>query len=109
MYNIFRIPGNYRSLIYCTAIRNGGDAEWKFASMQYEKNEIASEKQNLQLGMSCTKQQWLIQQYLSDQIDSTKVRLQDATRGLSRVATTSYGYLITWNFVKDNWEFLDSK
>jgi len=77
--------------------------------MQYDKNVIAIEKQNLQLGMSCSRQHWLISQYLNDQINSTKVRLQDATRGISRIASTSYGHLMTWNFVKDNWEFLDSK
>ena len=104
-----RVPGNYRSFIYCTAIRNGGVKEWEFASIQYDKSQQANEKQNLQLGMSCTKQQWLISRYLNDQLNPAKVRLQDAQTGISRMGLTSYGNLITWNFIKENWDFLDSK
>ena len=59
--------------------------------------------------MSCTKQPWLISRFLYDQINSTKVRLQDAATGISRMAATTHGNLRTWLFVKDNWDFLFSK
>jgi glutamyl aminopeptidase len=59
--------------------------------------------------MACTKQPWLISRYLNDQINSTKVRLQDSAAGLSRIAATSYGNLRTWTFIKDNWDELISK
>ena len=59
--------------------------------------------------MSCTKQPWLISRYLNDQINSTKVRLQDATNGIIYGAQTTFGNLRTWTFVKDNWDFLFSK
>ena len=59
--------------------------------------------------MSCTKQPWLISRYLNDQINSTKVRLQDGASGLSAMAVKSYGNLRTWTFVKENWNELIAK
>ena len=56
--------------------------------------------------MSCTKQPWLISRYLNDQINSTKVRLQDAASGISQVSIRAYGNLRAWTFVKDNWDYL---
>lgn len=104
-----RIPGSYRSFIYCTAIRNGGDKEWEFASAQYDKEQQSSQRTNLQQGMSCTKQPWLISRYLNDQINSSKVRLQDSAAGISRMAASANGNLRTWIFVKENWNNLVSK
>ena len=114
MYKMFsfyfdRIPGNFRSFIYCTAIRNGGDKEWTFLSDQYEKEISANQRDYLQTGMSCTKQPWLISRYLNDQINSSKVRLQDAPYGFTKIAVTGSGNLRTWTFVKDNWNYLVSK
>jgi hypothetical protein len=56
--------------------------------------------------MACTKQPWLVSRYLNDQINSTKVRLQDAASGISSIAVRSHGNLRTWTFVKDNWDYL---
>ena len=59
--------------------------------------------------MACTKQPWLVSRYLNDQINSTKVRLQDASSGIAQVAMRTHGNLRAWNFVKDNWDDLVSK
>ena len=56
--------------------------------------------------MACTKQPWLISRYLNDQINSTKVRLQDSAAGISRMALNPNGNLRTWTFIKDNWDVL---
>lgn len=106
--DFFSIPGNYRYFVYCAAIRNGGNQEWEFASAQYDKEIQASQRRNIQRGMACTKQPWLISRYLNDQINSTKVRLQDATFGIQQIAMKSSSNLRTWMFVKDNWDHLIS-
>ena len=95
--------------MYCTAIRNGGEKEWEFLSNQYDKELIASERRNLQEGMSCIKQPWLVSRYLNDQINASKVRLQDAWMGISYIADSSYGNMRTWSFVRENWDFLVDK
>jgi hypothetical protein len=83
--------------------------EWEFASAQYDKELQASQRTNIQRAMACAKDPWLISRYLNDQIDSTKVRLQDASSGIAQVGGRTHGNLRTWTFVKDNWDYLVSK
>ena len=56
--------------------------------------------------MSCTKEPWLIKKYLNDQLNTTKVRVQDTLSGLRVAAQRPHASLFTWNFVKDNWNEL---
>ena len=112
LFILNRIPGNYRNFIYCTAIRHGGDKEWEFASVQYEKEfKIGQPSQRiiLQTAMACSKDPWLISRFLNDQINSTKVRIQDATSGSSQIGGQTHGHIKTWLFLKDNWDYLVSR
>lgn len=59
--------------------------------------------------MSCTRRAWLISKFLSDQLDTTIVRQQDALSGLRAAASRAEGNLKTWNFVKENWSILFSR
>jgi aminopeptidase N len=97
------IPGSYRSLVYCTAIRDGGVKEWSFASEQYRKETDANQKNDLQSGMSCTRIGYLLTRFLNDQLDKDIVRVQDTITGIRQVAAKADGYLRAWNFVKENW------
>jgi hypothetical protein len=45
-----RIPKNYRSFVYCVAIKNGGWREWAFAWKQYEVEKDLVSKKSLQYG-----------------------------------------------------------
>lgn len=42
-----RVPVDLRGVIYCTAIRQGGDREWKFLWSRYGKSNVASERQTI--------------------------------------------------------------
>ena len=59
--------------------------------------------------MACAQQQWLITRFLNDQLNDTKVRLQDAPAGLNAAAVNTYANLRTWTFIKDNWDTLVAK
>ncbi len=59
--------------------------------------------------MSCTRRAWLLSKFLNDQLDTNKVRPQDALSGLRAAAGRAEGYLKTWYFVKDNWDTLFTK
>ena len=59
--------------------------------------------------MACAKQPWLVTRYLNDQINSTKVRLQDTAFGISYISEKSYGNTRAWTFIKDNWDYLVDK
>ena len=59
--------------------------------------------------MSCTKQPWLINRYLIDQLNGSKVRLQDAAAGFSAIALNKFANIRSWTFFKDNWDEIFSK
>ena len=54
---------------------------------QYDKQKLnANEQQDLQKGMACTKQSWLLTRYLNDQLNSSKVIKQYIENGLAASA-----------------------
>jgi hypothetical protein len=73
---------------------------------QYDSEMDANSKRELQYGLSCSKESWLIIKYLSSQLNETKVRRQDTISGLRFAAINSYAHMLTWSFVKANWHRL---
>lgn len=61
-YN-FRIKPNLKYVVYCTAIREGGEAEWNFAFSQFMKTNLATEKSVLLKSMGCASQPWILSKY----------------------------------------------
>ena len=59
--------------------------------------------------MACTRIGYLISRFLNDQLNTSKVRIQDTLTGLRAAASKAEGNLKTWTFVKDNWNELFSR
>ena len=55
-----RIDPDLKSTVYCTAIAEGGEAEWNFAYQQYKETNVAAERRTLMAAMGCTKQIWIL-------------------------------------------------
>lgn len=56
--------------------------------------------------MSCTKEPWLLNKHLNNQLNETKVRVQDSLTGLRYTTYKPYSNVIAWNFIKNNWNQL---
>jgi aminopeptidase N len=100
------IPKNYRNVVYCTAIRYGTESDWNFLANQYEKETDGNSKSELQYGMSCAREPWLINKYLNYQLDESKVRVQDTLRGLSHAFKHANSFELAWRFFRENWILL---
>ena len=100
----FRIPSGYRSFIYCTAIREGGEEEWNFALYRYFKETSQAERQNLLNGMACTKISWLVDQYLDNLLNNKTIRTTDALSGFRNVAIRPDAIIKSWNFFRASWD-----
>ena len=100
------IPKNYRSFVYCTSIKYGTRNEWNFALNQYKLEADSNSKRELQYGMSCSREPSLINTFLRNQLDTKITRKQDSVTGIVYAASNSYSSLITWNFIKNNWNEL---
>ena len=97
---------SYRSNVYCTSVKYGNKDDWNFLFERYNRSDIdATERSNILAGLSCAKESYLIQRYLNFVIELKS----DVLVNIRAAATKQYGALITWNFVKDNWERLYNK
>ena len=54
------IEVDMKNTVYCQAMEYGSDAEWNFLMNRYEASNVATEKRDLQGGLTCTKEIWLL-------------------------------------------------
>lgn len=105
-----RVPLDLRSVVYCTAIRHGGDREWQFLWERYSKSNVGTEKTLILSALGCSREIWLLQRYLDWTLDeSTGVRKQDRTTVFKNVARNDAGLLLAKSFLFDNVEDIYKK
>lgn len=59
------VPVNEKQSITCTAVANGGQAEWDFAFQRYVSSNVATESRQLLYGLSCSADPATLQRYLT--------------------------------------------
>jgi aminopeptidase N len=87
--------------VYCTAIRQGKEAEWSFLWKRYVNSNVGAEKSMIIAALSCSREQWLLNRYLDWSLNSTLVRKQDATFVFGGVAFEEIGFHLAKNFLFD--------
>nr|XP_034185647.1 aminopeptidase Ey [Osmia lignaria]XP_034185648.1 aminopeptidase Ey [Osmia lignaria]XP_034185650.1 aminopeptidase Ey [Osmia lignaria] len=98
------ISPNLKSVVYCTAIRVGGQTEWDFAWRRYLETNVGSEKDLLLHALGCTRETWLLSRYLDWAItENSGIRKQDVGRVLNSVACNAIGQPLAFNFFRDEW------
>jgi len=96
---------NLKRSVYCQAISNGDESQWDFGWERYTKSNVATEKDMLLAGLSCTKQIWLLNRYLDMCLTKDSgIRKADGRTVISRIATNSVGRDLAFNFVRENWD-----
>uniref|UniRef100_A0A3Q4HA78 Aminopeptidase n=1 Tax=Neolamprologus brichardi TaxID=32507 RepID=A0A3Q4HA78_NEOBR len=104
--NLFRIHPNLRSVVYCSAIAAGDEAEWEFGWLQFKIASVANEANKLMFALACTNNTELLNRYLSYTLNSTIIRKQDATSVITSVASNRAGQKLAWDFVRNHWEYM---
>ncbi|XP_050293871.1 aminopeptidase N-like isoform X2 [Anthonomus grandis grandis] len=98
-----KILPNIRSIIYCTAIREGSTVEWDFVYERFLETTSPTEKNILLDALGCTKLKWLLSRYLDKLIDGYSIRIQDADRVFESVARNEEGSMIAFDFLRKHW------
>lgn len=99
------ISPNLKSIVYCTALKVGGQDEWEFAWQRYINSNVGSEKEILLSAMGCSKETWILSRYLDRAItENAGIRKQDAPRVFATVAISNpIGQDLAFNFLRSNW------
>lgn len=91
-----------RSVVYCTAVRLGGESEWRFLWQRYAESNVGSERALILSALGCSREVWLLQRYLNWTLDeSSGVRKQDRTHVFGSVARNDVGFLYAKSFFYD--------
>lgn len=80
------VPVNIRSVVYCTAMREGNDADFDFLFKKYQAETVATEETLILNSLGCVKNQNLVKKYY-EIIISDQVRRQDKSAALSSLYT----------------------
>ncbi|GFO47453.1 aminopeptidase n [Plakobranchus ocellatus] len=103
------IDVNLKTTVYCNAIRNGGWDEWSFALRMYKEATVATEQRDLLSAMACSSKQWILNHYLGLIIqEDSPIRFQDVYYVMSRVASSTLGRPLAWDFFRVNFDLLAS-
>ncbi|XP_074487623.1 aminopeptidase N-like isoform X1 [Sebastes fasciatus] len=100
------IHPNLRSVVYCSAIAAGDEAEWEFGWSQFKNATLASEASKLMSALACTSKAQLLERYLSYSLNSSMIRKQDATSVITSVASNRVGQMLAWDFVREQWKYM---
>eukprot|EP01118_Nematostelium_gracile_P012838 TRINITY_DN4754_c0_g1_i2.p1 TRINITY_DN4754_c0_g1~~TRINITY_DN4754_c0_g1_i2.p1 ORF type:complete len:947 (-),score=202.94 TRINITY_DN4754_c0_g1_i2:66-2906(-) len=114
IFTQFMVNGSYihpdlRSVVYNTAVENGGEIEYNFLLQRAVSTQVAAEKTKCLQALSKTKLPYLLQKTLQISLDSKYVRPQDTISVISYVASNVYGQQLAWNFVKSNIDYFTKR
>ena len=105
-----QIPAALRSTVYCTVVREGSQQEFYFLWNRLKQETVPSEILNLLNGLSCTQDISLTLWFLNQHLDMNSIiREQDLAASIQRIAHSSHGNQVAWNWIRDNWRRLFSK
>ena len=100
------ISPDIRGLVYVTAARHGGEAEFTKLLKMHNKTTSSEERLNICAALCSFKQPALYKKALG-LITSDDVRLQDVAYWLVYSFSNRFSRKETWEWMKDNWSWLE--
>ncbi|XP_065722166.2 aminopeptidase Ey isoform X2 [Drosophila suzukii] len=97
------IPINFRSSVYCAAIKYGTDEDWDFLWSRYKNSNVGTEKQVILGTLGCSREVWILQRYLERAFNPKGgIRKQDSSLSFQAVASREVGVLLAKKYLIDN-------
>uniref|UniRef100_A0A1B6D6B8 Aminopeptidase n=1 Tax=Clastoptera arizonana TaxID=38151 RepID=A0A1B6D6B8_9HEMI len=97
------IPSDLRGIVYCSAVKHGGEEVWEYMWQRYKKAHVVSEKALILSSLACSTDVWILNRFLDWSVDEkSDIRLQDSASVFVSVARTDVGYYIAKNFLYKN-------
>jgi len=97
------IPINFRSSVYCAAIKYGTDEDWDFLWSRYKNSNVGTEKQVILGTLGCSREVWILQRYLERSFNPKGgIRKQDSSLSFQAVASREVGVLLAKKYLIDN-------
>lgn len=99
------VPLDLRSVVYCTAIRNGDETQWDFLWQRYLNSNVGTEKVLILGALACTREIWILNNFLKYSLDTKSgIKSQDSTIAFASVANSEIGFYLAKDFFFKNIE-----
>ncbi|GLG93866.1 Uncharacterized protein GBIM_01196 [Gryllus bimaculatus] len=99
------ISPNLKNVVYCTALRVGGQEEWDFAWQRYLAANVGSERDLLLGALGCSRETWILSRYLEWAVtNKSGIRKQDAARVFGAVSSNVIGQRLAYAFLRSQWD-----
>ncbi len=97
-----------RSVVYFIGIRHGTDKDFEKMLNLHNKSSNADEKDEIASDLTTTRDEIKLRQLLK-MITGPNVRLQDTSTWFAWLMRNRYATDLTWRWLKDNWDWIESK
>ena len=101
-----KVDADLRGIVYSTAARKGGQAEFDELLAAYKASKSSDEKMSLCAAMTSFEQPEIHAQVLALITDSETVRLQDISYWMAYSFMNRHSRAAAWTWLKENWEWL---
>lgn len=106
--SIDKLDPELRSLIICAVIKNTNDTSVIESLIKIYKTTSSPEiKQDINIGLTATKNKMIIDNLLNLILDTATIRTQDTARWIAYLLRNKYAREQTWQFIMNNWDWID--
>lgn len=85
-------------------MKHGGEEEWEFLWKEFQKSNVATEKENIIYALGSTRKIGLLKRYLEWSLDEKYIRKQNSFQAFSSVVNNPAGYNIAKEFVENRFK-----
>ncbi|XP_060071986.1 aminopeptidase N-like [Ylistrum balloti] len=96
------IPPDIKGTVMCTAVREGGEDEWKYVYKRYHNGPVSESSLSL-AAMGCSSRPWIINRYLEYTLRPDQIRKQDVRNAILSVINNPVTFNMGWKFLMMNW------
>ncbi|XP_031335300.1 glutamyl aminopeptidase-like isoform X2 [Photinus pyralis] len=101
-----------RNIVYHYGMEGGGKDEWFNLLNLYKKEIDANEKLKMLEALAAVKETWLLQHLIqlgTIEGEGQLIRSQDYFTMLGYISSNPIGTSIVWNYVRENWKYLEER
>ncbi|HUC96595.1 MAG TPA: M1 family metallopeptidase, partial [Candidatus Saccharimonadales bacterium] len=98
-----------RGIVISSVIRQKNDIDMvKKLLSQYEKTSSSELKLDINIGVTATKDEEIIDLLLGKIKDTSFIRIQDTARWIAYLIRNKFGRQKTWEWVRNNWDWINT-
>jgi len=98
------ISSELQETVYCSGISTGDKSHWDWAYSKYNTTNIPSERGVVLKALACSRDVFVLQEYLDITLQKSKVRSQDVRTVITEIAANPSGSFLAWRHLRRHWD-----